>query len=57
MEKILEDLLIIPDNFNIVIEEIIEEKIDYYIEDKLFTENPFRFCSGCNCKTCKELRS
>jgi len=58
MEKLLEDLLTIPDNYTIEIEEIIEEEIEEkidYIEDKLFTENPFRFCSLCNCKTCKEL--
>ncbi len=54
MEQLLEDLLTIPDNYTIEIEEIIEEEIDY-IEDKLFTENPFRFCSLCNCKTCMEL--
>ena len=68
MEKLLEDLLSIPNNHIIEIQEIAsavgeggsrqaeeETKIDYYNEE-YFYQNPFRFCSTCNCKTCKELK-
>mgnify|MGYP003133733665 CR=1 FL=1 len=70
MEKLLEDLLSIPNNHIIEIQEISsgggtptvtsrqaeeETKIDYYNEE-YFYQNPFRFCSTCNCKTCKELK-
>jgi len=62
MDKLFEDLLTTQDDISFVIEEIIEEIIEdeiieEIIDDKIFTQNPFRFSSDCNCKTCKELNN
>tara|TARA_R110001632_G_scaffold85693_3_gene187855 strand:+ start:669 stop:914 length:246 start_codon:yes stop_codon:yes gene_type:complete len=54
MDKFLEDLLNIPNDNFIEIEEIeSKEKIDIFD----LTNNPDRYDKNCNCKTCIHLRS
>ena len=49
MDKILEDLLDIPNDYLIEI----ENKIEYEYES--FLNNPYRFDKKCNCKTCLNI--
>jgi len=53
MDNFLEDLLNIPNNYFVEIEEIQSKEI---IDIFDFTNNPDRYDKNCNCKNCIHLR-